>query len=245
MNAHEESQLNNFKAHRAAVQREIVVASGDLKAILDKKEEAERLYAALLEDIASATEQHEAIVVSVSNQEHKIALRWNKLTEAEEELELSKKEFDTHVQKEMNRISSSEAKANLAVGEAETRLKDLITSIEDKELYTASLNKELDVLEPKVLKLRAEAEEFMTDAVANLRTYEADLSELKKQKALAEVELSSVLKRIAVEVHKIEEPQKALAADFAKLARMKRNIDVYAGRIEREHKKISNKPFII
>ncbi len=242
MNVNEETQLSNFKAHRAQLLGEVRIANDELSDVLKKKEEAEATCAAAVKREKEAEEHLASLLVELRDAEdardkarEETILQHTETRAAIEKAELAVAQADAHI------LSLEERGMNL---EADILDLEEKTSQKEEDLEDLSLEYELNAALNEVAKMehsewRKQVGGEQSNAQTALRL--AQLETLREQEKLEETRAL-----VTAEIKKIEEPGKKLAQDFAFISRMRRNVDVYAARVKRKHEELyPDKPFTI
>lgn len=242
MNVNEETQLSNFRAHRAQLLDEVRIANADLADVLQKKQDAEAKCASAVQREKEAEEHLAFLLVDLKDAE---AMRSEAHAQALAQYEQNRK--DT----EAAQLAVAQADAYiLSLGETKKNLEADIATLEQNKTARGaelvSINESYSALCTNI-EARQNEHRIWIDAAKNEQAdVEALLTTTKYHVMCEEDRLLETKDLVAEEVKKIEMPSKKLAEDFAFISRMRRNVDVYAARVKRKHTELyPDKPFNI
>lgn len=242
----EEVQLNNFKAHKASLIAEINVESDNLSKTLEKKKGADENLTEILTKIAAASKEHEAILASSATVKGDADRKLKEAVIAQDELLRERAAFDEHKQKELAKIEEARAAAGRDIEGAHEILSDIMRVTPEKQAKLDELVKALESGNLVFETLQKEHNEFRISSAEERQAEEAHLAQVRRDRISEEKKLADTKAQVEDEIKKIGEPMKALSGDYARVARMSRDVDVYAARCKKRYEELyPGRPFKI
>lgn len=246
MKAHEEVQLNNFKAQKDSILTEIRVAADRLSGILGKTEEADKKHTSVRNKIASASKEHEAILASSKDRMRVADIRDAKTEEGAAKLEEDKAAFAAHQETERNKLAAESAAFEENMRERQDMLAHIIEITPEMQATLDSISKAAD--EGKLVFMTLQAEQRTWEEASTKERTDAtlELAGIRKEREAEQQLLTDTKAQVREEILKIGEPEKKIRRDYAAFALKERNLEVYADRVKAAYKELyPDRPFII
>lgn len=246
MTAAEEVKLNNFKAQLNSILAEIDTHNRVLETVQKDRETAEGDLAGILANIASATEQLGAIMVSIAKGNETIKQQDEHVASEDARLKKDREDFEEEKRLANEQIEKDRNRADQYVADKKKERDELERALPAKRKELSAVLDELAHWQGLAEGAEEKHNKFLDSAKAEKDELTSELRDIRRLRDSEDAALAEAHQKVEEEVEKIRLPQEALARDFRKMEHVRRNLSVYSKRVEKAHKAMfPDRPFII